>query len=500
VLLLRELLVAVPEARLGQAGPSRQSFSRASVDTRDITGGELFFALIGARDGHDFLRDAVRAGAGGVVVSRDDLTARMVPDDVCVVRVPDTLEALQRCAATVRRERDVTAIAVTGSVGKTTTKAMIAHLLGTKFEVLANRASFNNHLGVPLTLTGIDRRHSHVVAEIGTNHRGEIAQLARLVDPDVAVVSNVGYAHIGNFDDHAALALEKTDLLRSTRPGGVWVVNGDDPVLAQVVPSLPGATTARVVRYGFGPGNDVRASEVAAMTDVALGASGTVHVGLGRDVTVPFSLARPGRHLVADALAAVAVAVICGIQPEAAAESLRTARAPVGRADVQLAREGLLVVDDTYNASPDAVLAALGLLQDLPAGVKVAVLGDMRELGRSSAALHERVGALAALTATHLVTVGEDARPLFLAAVAHGLDSERVHEAGSATGALDLVDDILGCHNGERAAVLAKGARFRHMERVPLGLTGRRIACGLALCARYVNCAACPDAQGTASG
>ena len=486
MLTLDDIATAVPQAVIGTGGPDR--FPRASIDTRELTGGELFVAIAGAdRDGHDFVPAAAAAGAGGVLVARDV----PVPDGLRVVRVPDTLDALQRIGAAVRARSDATVIAVTGSAGKTTAKTMIAQVLGTAYPVLANRASFNNHLGVPLNLTGIGPEHTHVVAEIGTNHPGEIAHLAALAAPDVAVITNIGWAHIGNFADHDALAAEKTDLLRAVRPGGTWIVNGDDPQLARIVPTLPEVGQVTVVRYGFAPGNDVRAVDVTVDEH---GTRGTLHLAAsGRDV--PFALAAAGRHFAHALMLAVAVAARCGIDPDVAVGALTATPPPAGRASLHRLDDGLLVLDDTYNGSPDAMLSSLDLLGSLPGTVKIAVLGEMRELGWAGADLHRGVGRAAAVHATHLITVGEDAKPLREEALARGMAPGQVQEAGSALEALALVRDVVG----RRAAsvplsdvvVLAKGSRFRHMERIPLGLGRRTVTCPRSLCTLYINCATC---------
>lgn len=439
-----------------------------------------------ARDGHDFLGAAVSAGAGGLLVSRDVAA----PAGVRVIRVPDTLAALQGIGAAVRARSGATAVAITGSAGKTTAKTMIAAALSETFVVQANKASFNNHLGVPLNLTTIDPGTTHVVAEIGTNHPGEIAPLAALVRPDIAVITNVGWAHIGNFAGHDALAAEKTDLLRAVGPGGTLVVNGDDPQLIRAVAALPGLEDLTVIRYGFAEGNDVRAVDV---TVTEAGTRGTLRVAAtGQEVA--FHLAVAGRHFASAVMAAVAVAARCGIDPASAVGSLAGTTPPAGRSSLRRQDDGLLVLDDTYNGSPDAMLSSLDLLGSLPGRMKIAVLGEMGELGRASADLHRRVGAVAARHATHLITVG-DAAALRDEALAQGLPAASAHTAASALDALGLVDRILGDRDPAVAlsevVVLAKGARFRHMERVCLGLAGTAVTCPKDLCTLYINCATC---------
>jgi UDP-N-acetylmuramoyl-tripeptide--D-alanyl-D-alanine ligase len=492
-------ILAVPDAVVVRAGPTH--FSRATVDTRDIVGGEVFFAIPGpSRDGHDFVAAAIAAGAVGLVISRDlselsdpapasSADLAVDPADVTVIRVPDALAALQGAASAVRQRSSAAVIAVTGSAGKTTAKTLIAHVLAAKFEVLSNRASFNNHLGVPLTLTGIQPEHSHVVAEIGTNHRGEIAHLTGLVDPDVAVITNIGLAHLGNFVDQNELAQEKTDLLRRTRSGGLWILNGDDELLTTTAAALPGAAEARVVRVGFGPGNDLRAVDVEVDER---GTRGTIEVD---GEPIPFSLAAAGRHFAYAAMLAIAVGRAYGIEPTAAVEALRGVVPPSGRASLRRISDRLLVVDDSYNGSPDSMSTSLDLLGSLPGRFKVAVLGEMRELGSFSAEIHERIGRAVASNASHLITVGADTGPMRAGAAEAGLDRQRIWSAGSALEAYTLVDRLVAEAAGEDAVVLVKGSRFMHMERVYLGLAGRQVACPLSVCPLYIHCQDCPQLE-----
>jgi UDP-N-acetylmuramoyl-tripeptide--D-alanyl-D-alanine ligase len=476
---LSDLTDAVP-ATVTSTGRTR--FGAVTIDSRKASDGDLFFALTGARDGHDFALDAVRAGAAGVVVERD---VAGLPEGLTVVRVPDTLAALQALSAAVRRRTPAAVVAVTGSAGKTTTKDMATLVLASRFSVHSSKESFNNHLGLPLTLLGARSDHTHVVAEIGTNHRGEIESLARLAGPDIGIVTNVGFAHVGNFRSRDELAQEKTDLLRCVRPGGTWLVNGDDEVLMGAVRRLPtgGAT---VVTVGFGDGNTVRA------TDVRFDETGTTGVVVVGGQATPFTLPVIGRPFVYAALFALAVGHEYGIPLDAGAEALSKVTASRGRADVVRLPDGPVVVDDSYNASPDAMLAALDLLGEMRTTTRVAVLGEMRELGDLSEMLHRTVGEKAATVVTHLVVVGDDGTALLDGARRSGLPPQRTWHARSALDAGRIVHDLAG----PDVAVLVKGSRFTHMERVTLGLAGRRVACALTTCHLYINCETCPKLEG----
>ncbi|GLY26938.1 UDP-N-acetylmuramoyl-tripeptide--D-alanyl-D-alanine ligase [Kineosporia sp. NBRC 101731] len=480
-----DVLAAIEDAEVVRK--NAEQFSRASVDTRDITGGELFVAIPGpSRDGHDFVAAAVRSGATGALVSRD---LAEVPDladlDITVIRVPDTLIALQQAAAHARARSTASVVAVTGSAGKTTAKTLIAQVLQSKFEILANKASFNNHLGVPLTLTAIEPTQTQVISEIGTNHPGEIGHLAGLVAPDVSVVTNVGFAHLGNFADQQELANEKTDIFNHTRPGGVWIINGDDQLLTSTTLALPGAAQATVVRVGFDEGNDLRA------VDVTVDEHGTRGVIEVDGQSLPFGTGAAGRHFGYAAMLAVAVGRVYDIAPSESIEALRGVQPPAGRASLRRIDDDLLMIDDSYNGSPDAMISSLDLLGSLPGGVKVAVLGQMGELGQFSHELHSRVGRKAATSVTHLVTVGEAAAPLRESAADGGVPVADIYPVSSAREAFAQVKDILDA-SSEPAVVLAKGSRAMHMERVYLGLAGHTVACALTSCPLYINCADCP--------
>ncbi|MGH3568334.1 MAG: UDP-N-acetylmuramoyl-tripeptide--D-alanyl-D-alanine ligase [Pseudonocardia sp.] len=460
----------------------RTRFRAATINSRDVVDGDLFFALRGpSRDGHEFVVDAARAGAAGVVVEKD---INGLPNELTVVKVPSALTALQALGAAVRRKSGASFVAVTGSAGKTTTKNMVDCVLATRFDVHSSKSSFNNHLGVPLTLLGMRPGHTHVVTEIGTNHRGEISSLARIVEPDVGLVTNVGFAHIGNFRDRAELAEEKTDLLRYVRTGGTWIVNGDDGLLTETARRLPAA--AALVSVGFGDHCTLRA------TEVSFDESGTIGAVLTEEgQKIPFTLSASGKPFVYAALFALAVGRIYGIDVATGTDALRHFTAPQGRANITRLPSGQLVVDDSYNASPDATLAALDLLEAMPASIRVAVLGEMRELGNETANLHRKVGQKTASAATHLVVVGDGGKTLLEGARQRGLPPDNIWQAASALEAYRIVQSI-AAPTGSDAAVLVKGSRFTHMERVLLGLGGKRVTCPLEICHLYINCGTCP--------
>ncbi|WP_445521372.1 UDP-N-acetylmuramoyl-tripeptide--D-alanyl-D-alanine ligase [Streptomyces sp. NEAU-174] len=470
-------LLASTSSEVASMGSSR--FSAVSINSSEMPQDGLFFAIRGNRDGHDFVLDAVRAGAAGVVVERD---VEDIPKGVTVIKVPDTLKALQDYGAAIRQTSSAQVVAVTGSVGKTTTKSMVAHVLESRFDVLSSAKSYNNHLGVPLSLSRLEAHHTHAVAEVGTNHRGEISRLAQLVSPDVALVTNVGFAHLGNFESREELADEKTDLLRHVKSGGFLVINGDDQLLCDAADRQEVAAGVKTVRVGLGAGNDIRATELRYDER---GTTGTISTD-GESVAFRIDLA--GRHFVYAMLFALATGRIFGISLQDSVTAVADFVPPQGRASMKQVTEDLTVLDDSYNASPDATLAALDLLGEMTADTRVAVLGEMRELGSWSDELHKLVGEKAAASATHLIAVGDGGRKLISAAEEQGLEFSQ--SAMSARDAYLMTQEIVANAPG-RCVVLAKGARFMHMERVPLGLSGTNVRCSLELCTKYIHCQDC---------
>ena len=460
----------------------RERYRNVVTSSLEAGPGDLFVALIGARDGHDFIEAAVAAGATGVVVSRDV----EIPTGVEVYRVENTLQALRALAVEVREKSSADVLAITGSVGKTTTKDVLAHMLNALGrDTLSSPKSFNNHLGVPLTLLMLDDQDD-LVAEVGTNHPGEIADLSALVRPRAALVTNIGHAHLGNFESREALADEKASIFKSVEPAGVWFVNADDDLLVAAVDRLERPDATRVITYGTSADAEVRA------IDVVVDENGTTGQLIAKGRAVPFAIPLIGRHFAGTAAAAAAVAVERGLDLADAAEALASFPGSVGRASVTL-RGNLRVIDDSYNGSPDSMLAALDTLATLPEPRRIAVLGEMRELGEWSDAMHEAVGAKAGASVTDLIFIGPSFEIVRGQAKAAGLSADRIHPAESATHAAHILENLL---DESPTAVLVKGSRFVHTERVALALEGLTVRCELAVCELYIHCRTCPKLGG----
>jgi UDP-N-acetylmuramoyl-tripeptide--D-alanyl-D-alanine ligase len=428
-----------------------------STDTRQLVDGALFVALRGeSADGHDHLPDALRRGAGALLVERE------VPEaSVPVIVVADTWRALADLGVEVRQRVGPRAVAITGSVGKTTTKDLIAAAVGAGRRVVAARGSFNNELGVPLTMLSLEQDTEVLVTEIGARHVGDIAALAPLVAPEVAVVTAVAPVHLEVFGSVEAVARGKAELVESLGPDGVAVLNLENDRVAAMADRAP-----RVLGYAIDADADVRASDVTL--DESARASFTAVTPWGRArVRLPLA----GRHHVGNALAALAVAGHLGVDLADAAAALEHATVSPWRGEV-LDAGGVRVLNDAYNANPTATIAALETLTAIQRnGRSWAVLGTMAEIGDEASGEHERVGErCAALGVDRLVAVGEHAHDYAAGAATGGLDAEAVAEVADADAALE---HLLGrLEPGD--AVLVKASRVAGLERVATGLVERR--------------------------
>lgn len=439
-------------APLIQGSPERY-IGRVCTDSRKVRPGDLFIALKGEQfDGHDYTAAAVQGGAVGVLVSRAPEKG-VLPPDVGVFAAEDTLEAFQSLASRYRASLDCRVVAVTGSSGKTSTKEMIAAVLSEKFNVHKTQGNLNNHIGLPMTMIDMDEPHQWAVMEIGMNRPGEIRKLAELAAPDIAVITNIGWAHIEAFSSREDIAREKCDILRPLRPDGYAVINIEDPFLerAQEV------TRAPIRRVGTSSDCHVRFRN-ASMEEgkMRFRLEGE---GFSLDTMIPY----PGIHIVENAVLAAEVGLLAGVAPEAIVAGLARVEFPAGRVALH-PWDGGWLLDDTYNANPDSMAAAFRSLSLVHGeGRKVALLGCMAELGKFSEELHTWVGArLAGESYEAVYCVGPEAGVLCAAAHRAGLVAENCRACASKE---VLVDSYLHDHrSGDR--VLVKGSRAQKMEEV----------------------------------
>jgi len=454
-------LVAATGGRL--LGPTTvTTFTTAAVDSRHVTPGSLFVALPGERvDGHAFVPEAAANGASVALVERPVA----LPDDarLALVQVPDTLVALQELAAWWRSRSAVRVIGITGSTGKTIAKEVVADVLAQTRTVLRNEGNLNSETGLPMTLLRLEPAHELAVLEMSMYTEGEIARLAEIARPEVGVVLAVHPTHLERAGSIDAIARAKSELPAALPADGLAVLNADDPRVA----AMAAVTAATVRTYGLGAGAEVRATEVES-----LGLDGTVFTLQAPWGTRRLRSAMPGRHLVAHALAAAAVAERFDIPLDEVEAALAAGSHADHRMAILTAASGVTLVDDTYNASPVSVAAALDFLAETPVGAgrrRYAVLGDMLELGPDEERLHREIGAKAAGIVDGLLTVGERGRWMAEAARQSGLS--RVESAADVEDAIVAFDRAVPAGAGD--LVLVKGSRGVELDRLVEALGGR---------------------------
>jgi UDP-N-acetylmuramoyl-tripeptide--D-alanyl-D-alanine ligase len=441
------LIARATGGRVVSGDPDR-SIDGFAIDSRTLAAGDLFFAIVAARDGHQFVADAVARGAAGAVVSEAVEIEAGVSGPV-VIRVADTTRALQDLAREVRRRSKATVVAITGSAGKTTTKEAMATLLAARYRVVRNRGNLNNHLGLPLSL--LELRHGSAdmaVMELGMNHAGEIRVLVGVAEPEVRVWTNVGEAHLGHFVSPDALADAKAEILEQAGASDLLVCNADDDLVMARVSRFPG----RIVTFGESARADVRASDVQDR-----GLAGTNAVVSTAAGTLTLHVPLLGRANLANALCATAVAIELGVSMDEIAARVPALKPAPRRGEVIRLASGVTVIDDSYNSSPGALAHALRVIGREPASRRAAVLGEMLELGDHAIRLHEEAGRRAAAASLdYLVTVGgAPAAAMAASAMAAGMRADRIAHVATNADAADRIVSWLG--RGD--VVLVKGSR-----------------------------------------
>ncbi|HHU82776.1 MAG TPA: UDP-N-acetylmuramoyl-tripeptide--D-alanyl-D-alanine ligase [Firmicutes bacterium] len=430
------------------AGKPGARASGVGTDSRNIQPGEVFFALRGEKyDGHDFTAQAAAGGAGVLVVEEKPEIA--FPPGVAVVQVADTLEALGKLAAWHRQRFSIPVIGVTGSNGKTTTKELLAALLAQRYRVVKNAMNYNNEIGLPLTLLTVDSDTEVIILEMGMRGEGQIAYLARIARPTAGVITNVGHSHLELLGSQEAIARAKGELIAALPRKGLAVLNGDDPRVHTMNRLFPGVS----LFYGLeADGLDLRGTA----RPVTGGQEVTV---TGRWGDFTFFLPLPGRHNTANALAATTVALSFGLTSREIATGMQNLP-PLEKRLRVMEKCGLTIIDDTYNASPQSVQNALEVLDGMEGKRKIAILGDMLELGEFSAGAHRKIGEiLGDYGCSALFAYGPKSAETAAAAAAAGVFSRHYPEQEA------LIRD-LQAYVAKGDILLVKGSRGMKMEKV----------------------------------
>jgi UDP-N-acetylmuramoyl-tripeptide--D-alanyl-D-alanine ligase len=452
------------------SGDVEREFGDVSIDTRTLKSGDLYIGVRGERfDGADFADDAIAAGAAGVVVPRGrggsgatSSVAQPAREPV-VIEVDDTTAALQDLAHGIRKASGTKVVAITGSAGKTTTKEVTSEFLEARYRVVRNRGNFNNHIGLPLSLIALRQRPDMAVVELGMNHSGEISTLVRVAEPDVRVWTNVGEAHLGFFASLDAIADAKAEILESAAATTLLVANADDSRIAARTSAFRG----RVVTFGIDRDADVRATAI-----VDRGVDGTSARVTARRGVVDISTPLIGRSNLANVLAAIAVAEEFGVPLDEVKSRAARLRPAAHRGEILRLPGDITIVDDSYNANPTATKQALGVLTAAAASRRIAVIGEMLELGDRSAELHDGVGRAAAGAGVDLLLAvgGAPARALADGAIAAGMPASSVQYFETSDEAAGAV--VAQVKTGD--LVLVKGSRGVKTDRVVERLRAER--------------------------
>lgn len=428
--------------------------SGISTDSRDVKRGEFFIALKGNNfDGDKFVDQVFQKGGIGAVVSKYEPTAQA--KGKIVIKVKNTTEALQGIARRHRESFNIPVVCITGSNGKTTTKEMLWRILSTKYNVLKNEGTKNNHIGVPQTLLKLQKHHQVCVLEIGANHRGEIALLSGIAKPTVAVITNIGPSHLEFFKTLSGVLKAKKELLDFLKKDGIAVLNGDDKLLSKIRKAK-----FRILKFGTGEGSDFRATRIISQ-------KGRIEFLLNRDKE--FELNMLGAHNIYNALAAIAAASLFKVDYESMRRALVSYHADYRRMNLKKVN-GIDVIDDSYNSNPLSMKSALEVLRFYPANRRWVVSGDMLELGIESRRFHEAMGEeIARMKADGLITFGKLSKYTHAKAKNSGMDKKSMWHCENH----EEIARILRQRAKRGDAILIKGSRSMKMEDVLEKLKGK---------------------------
>jgi UDP-N-acetylmuramoyl-tripeptide--D-alanyl-D-alanine ligase len=442
-------------------GISGTQVNGVSTDSRTINKGDLFIPIKGQRyDGHDFVKSAIENGAACVLSEK----GIGIEGNHSIIRVKDTANALKALAKHYRRKFNIKVVAVTGSTGKTTTKNIIAHVLSSHFNVLKTAGNYNNEIGLPLTVFNISPQHQVLVLEMGMSGFGEIAALTDIAMPDIAVITNIGVAHIEKLGSRDNILKAKTEIFNGFTDKGLAVLNGDDPYLLTIQDQNRFDKVYYSIKKekpGFLTAYDIKTTDSGISFKVDISDKGQL-----------FSIPVPGEHNVYNALAAIAVAIHLKVPVHKIKHALASITMDKGRMNIITTDDGLKIIDDCYNANPDSTAAAIRVLAQMGNGRTIAVLGDMLELGNYSEWGHRYIGQIAKREAIDiLVCVGQNAAFIGKEAIKQGMPDSHVRHFGSNKDAIEYLKASIRFGD----TILVKGSRGMGMEEIISGmLEGRK--------------------------
>ncbi len=454
-------------------------FSGISIDSRRISSSELFVAIRGeSHDGHQFCADVVQRGVIGILVDVHAIVSLPIDEwrqkGITCIGVKDTTRALGDLAAYHRRRFPVSVVAITGSSGKTTTRSMTSDILSRRFNILSTAGNFNNHIGLPLTLLNLKKEHEWAVLELGMNHSGEIDRLSEICRPNIGVITTIGTAHLENFASPGGILQAKAEIFAHLHPEGQAILNMDDPKLLELSRRL----SVPVILFGLNPGARVRARQVETRS------SGTTFFLDLPEESVEIKIPAAGAFMATNALAAATVGYALGLTGDEIKASLEKFKPVKGRMNVIDTKRQIHLVDDTYNANPVSMAAAIDTLQKIKDGHRgILVIGDMLELGKESVALHRKIGEIAATAGmAALYATGCFANAVAQGAADRGMDSGRIF-----VGDRQAISEHLKESLRKGDWVLIKGSRAMGMEKIVHDIT------------RWAECLEIPDLSTTSS-
>lgn len=437
------------------AGKDHATLHGVAIDSRKVQKGDLFIAIRGPnQDGHSFIQEARAREAAGILVSKEEIE----PQDDFVIYVDDTLEALQELARYHRNRYQPIMVGVTGSNGKTTTKDLIGAVLGEAYPTLKTEGNLNNLYGLPLSLFALEAKHKAAVLEMGMNTMGEIARLASIARPQIGVLTNIGPAHLENLKDLEGVAKAKGELVEALPEDGLLIYNGDDPYLRKIAQGYPGES----ISFGFEDHNRIRGQEIkgVGLAYVAFGAY------LDKEFRI-FKLPLLGQHNVYNALAALALGWHLDFSLEMMAKGLLNLKASGMRMEIFDHPGNFKVINDTYNSNPSSLWHALEVLEEVAGGKKIAVLGDMLELGTEADKAHRLAGKWVREHGVDwLITMGELGRVMAKGALSQGMPKYQVASFANSQEVLSALKEIIE----EKTTILIKGSRGMAMESIVEGL------------------------------